>query len=109
MSKQIRFVSGLAIDDKPLCIAVGAWHHAPPRAAAIVATTCNGIYGIYASQGSKQIRSVSGLAIDDEPFANAAGAPPARGCGGRDNDAMTSMESMDLKATKNASIPIRYS
>jgi hypothetical protein len=109
-SKQIRFVSGLAIDDKSLTNAAGAGHHVLLRPAAVIALTCNDIYGIYASDGSKQISFVSNLAIDDEtpsPMlpAFAITAPSVRGCIPR--RAMTSMESMDLKETKNAFGPIR--
>jgi len=80
-NKQTRFISNLAIDDKPLTSATGARHRAPSRAAPSVATTCSDIYGIYDAESSKQTRFVSNLAIDDrllssmlaERFRNAPG------------------------------------
>src|SRR5262245_31902431 len=80
-NKQTRFISNLAIDDKPLTSATGARHRAPSRAAPSVATTYNDIYGIYGAESSKQTRFVSNLAIDDrllssmlaERFRNAPG------------------------------------
>jgi hypothetical protein len=72
----------------------------------------NDIYGIYAWDDSKQIRFISGLAIDDKPLTNAAGVCHLRHlphAAASRHGVMTSMESMDLKEAKNASMPTRYS